>query len=352
MDVSENSGTPWYPQIIHFNVVFQYKPSILGYPYFWKHPYFVHLYHLLGGLGQKTGRSMGLEYLPTFTRFFSGFHAGKFPVPWILGDLDCSKRWETPAPNHDRKVTRWQGRTARPRLAKHRELALQAPQAPYGTWASTAGPPNLHVLSFFEVCYGKSPGFLGGKKIKPWFLVLGVSWKQHVQKGSCIFSTKAQVLLYNYRCWFRILSIFTVTWGDHPIWWEYVSNGLKSKTNCLDNYLEKKCKFVGKNSPETKHIPCKKTPSFSQGWDMDSFPGDYPPWKLRWNLKMMVSNRNLLFQGFIFRFHVSFPGRRRFDGHILLDGSRAEKATFSTSRCLQKADGLLDQELIALQLRR
>ena len=30
--------------------------------------------------------------------------------------------------------------------------------------------------------------------------------------------------------------------------------------------------------------------------------------KLTWNLKMMVSNKNLLFQGFIFRFHVSFPG--------------------------------------------
>ena len=27
-----------YPQIIHFNRVFHYKPSILGYPYFWKHP--------------------------------------------------------------------------------------------------------------------------------------------------------------------------------------------------------------------------------------------------------------------------------------------------------------------------
>ena len=29
----------WYPQIIHFNRVFHYKPSILGYPYFWKHPH-------------------------------------------------------------------------------------------------------------------------------------------------------------------------------------------------------------------------------------------------------------------------------------------------------------------------
>ena len=28
-----------YPQIINFNRVFHYKPSILGYPYFWKHPY-------------------------------------------------------------------------------------------------------------------------------------------------------------------------------------------------------------------------------------------------------------------------------------------------------------------------
>ena len=29
----------WYPQIIHFNRVSYYKPSILGYRYFWKHPY-------------------------------------------------------------------------------------------------------------------------------------------------------------------------------------------------------------------------------------------------------------------------------------------------------------------------
>ena len=34
LDVSENSGTP---QIINFNRVFHYKPSILGYLYFWKH---------------------------------------------------------------------------------------------------------------------------------------------------------------------------------------------------------------------------------------------------------------------------------------------------------------------------
>ena len=28
----------WYPQIIHFNRVFHYKPSILGYPYFLETP--------------------------------------------------------------------------------------------------------------------------------------------------------------------------------------------------------------------------------------------------------------------------------------------------------------------------
>ena len=34
---SENSG--FSTQIIQFNRVFHYKPSILQYPYFWKHPY-------------------------------------------------------------------------------------------------------------------------------------------------------------------------------------------------------------------------------------------------------------------------------------------------------------------------
>ena len=36
MGVSKNR---WYPQIIHFYRVFHYKPSILRYPYYWKHPY-------------------------------------------------------------------------------------------------------------------------------------------------------------------------------------------------------------------------------------------------------------------------------------------------------------------------
>ena len=44
----------WYPQIIHFNRVFHYKPSILGYPYFWGflkwwYPPFWWVYPLLYG---------------------------------------------------------------------------------------------------------------------------------------------------------------------------------------------------------------------------------------------------------------------------------------------------------------
>ena len=35
--VSLNGG--FSPQIIHLKRVFHYKPSILGYPYFWKHPH-------------------------------------------------------------------------------------------------------------------------------------------------------------------------------------------------------------------------------------------------------------------------------------------------------------------------
>ena len=38
MDVSENSGTPKASILIGCSMVFHYKRSILGYPYFWKPP--------------------------------------------------------------------------------------------------------------------------------------------------------------------------------------------------------------------------------------------------------------------------------------------------------------------------
>ena len=41
----------------------------------------------------------------------------------------------------------------------------------------------------------------------------------------------------------------------------------------------------------------------------EDFQFDYiHPQSLTWNLKMMVSNRNLLFQGLTFRFHVKLQG--------------------------------------------
>ena len=46
---------------------------------------------------------------------------------------------------------------------------------------------------------------------------------------------------------------------------------------------------------------------------------EYTPQKSTWNLEMMVSNRNLLFQGSIFRFHVCFGG--------CMSGWSLEKAT-------------------------
>ena len=60
MDVSENNGTT---KIIHFNRVFRYKPSILGYPHFWKHPYQAHI-SLFCPWSMKFWRSWYGDYRP------------------------------------------------------------------------------------------------------------------------------------------------------------------------------------------------------------------------------------------------------------------------------------------------
>ena len=56
----------WYPQIIHLNRVFHYKPSIFGYPYFWKHPY----WHLMleGMVPDESFSFLGLQNLITHLR--------------------------------------------------------------------------------------------------------------------------------------------------------------------------------------------------------------------------------------------------------------------------------------------
>ena len=51
----------WYPQIIHFDRVFHYKPSILGYPYFWKHPYPQNRWIVIFGSQQVPRSCYGLE---------------------------------------------------------------------------------------------------------------------------------------------------------------------------------------------------------------------------------------------------------------------------------------------------
>ena len=48
------------PQIIHFDRVFHYKPSILGYHHFWNHPY---EYGIIYG-------SMSLYYMMLLLTFF------------------------------------------------------------------------------------------------------------------------------------------------------------------------------------------------------------------------------------------------------------------------------------------
>ena len=74
MDVSKNSG--FSPQIIHFNRVFPYKLSILGYPYFWKHPY---IYSKNGG-GPSERMLHGIRgiFYYVFFLFLSFFMFGLF----------------------------------------------------------------------------------------------------------------------------------------------------------------------------------------------------------------------------------------------------------------------------------
>ena len=62
----------WYPQVIHFNRVFHYKPSIFGYPNFWKPPYLCML-EILILRWWLAGTSWHL-WLPSWTRTTISFH--------------------------------------------------------------------------------------------------------------------------------------------------------------------------------------------------------------------------------------------------------------------------------------
>ena len=74
-----------YPQIIHSNKVFHYKPSILGYPYFWKHPYLHEIYinigfHRISALEQLELR-LDTKWLPFLE------------IPWSWGVTSPEHLW-------------------------------------------------------------------------------------------------------------------------------------------------------------------------------------------------------------------------------------------------------------------
>ena len=81
--------------------------------------------------------------------------------------------------------------------------------------------------------------------------------------------------------------------------------------------------------------------SFSMGNILEgskplAFRGVIHPQSLTWNLKMMVSKRNLLFQGLIFRFHVKLPGCISSSNQkIVLTFSRQLASWFSRAEIFQ-----------------
>ena len=75
----------WYPQIIHFNRDFHYKPSILGSPYFWKHPYGMILQVLLKETAPR----------PRPPLFFRVASSMSWPLSWRTLGADIVKMVET-----------------------------------------------------------------------------------------------------------------------------------------------------------------------------------------------------------------------------------------------------------------
>ena len=75
----------WYPQIIHFNRVFHYKPSILGYPYFWKHPY-IPLFQY-----QEWRTKIGDP--PSQTMAIFATHYGLPFTPWVMPWKTSDLQW-------------------------------------------------------------------------------------------------------------------------------------------------------------------------------------------------------------------------------------------------------------------
>ena len=69
-----------YPQIMNFNRVFHYKPSILGYPYFWKHPNILQVLLWRRNLHSWTNKTGGFKQWG-LVNFAVKFSSKRFKAP-------------------------------------------------------------------------------------------------------------------------------------------------------------------------------------------------------------------------------------------------------------------------------
>ena len=82
-----------YLQIIHFNGVFHYKPSMLGYPYFWKHPH-VHPGRLTAGTPtHHPWKERNIIFQFTIFRFYVNLRGG-YDVASTGTELTYPTKWE------------------------------------------------------------------------------------------------------------------------------------------------------------------------------------------------------------------------------------------------------------------
>ena len=99
--------------MIHFNRVFHYKPSILGYPYFWKHPYLVRRCLLLARnwlmIHQQLEARLFRNHLFGCQKAQEGLCSRcltpkiymKTPKKWAMvwfRSFSCSNRWKSQLP--------------------------------------------------------------------------------------------------------------------------------------------------------------------------------------------------------------------------------------------------------------
>ena len=79
---------------------------------------------------------------------------------------------------------------------------------------------------------------------------------------------------------------------------------------------------------------------------------DIHPGNLTWNLQMMVSNRNLLFQGLIFRFHVKLRGSNSFSPFSVLPlgGVKNRQVIFALRMAAGPGAGIPPPEVVGAAL--